>query len=79
LRWLKAANPHGDYTDTYLGEYAHLDGMIGRDAAKDVYPAILAFLDRTQCPRRAVPPTPAPTPTPPTISSPTPGPGAPRP
>jgi cholesterol oxidase len=49
IRWLKAKNPRGDYGHTHLREYAHLDGMVGRDASKDVYPAILDHLNRTQC------------------------------
>jgi hypothetical protein len=29
-----------------LPKYAHLDSLIGRDAARDVYPKIVAHLDR---------------------------------
>ena len=38
-------------TGSGLDDYAHLDGFIGRDAALDVYPGIVAHLDRTAAPR----------------------------
>ncbi len=50
IQWLKANNGSANYTYSFLPEYAHLDGMIGRDAARDVYPKILAHLHRTRRP-----------------------------
>jgi cholesterol oxidase len=51
LRWLRAHNDPSLYTGSELDDYAHLDGLIGRDAARDVYPGIAAHLDRTEAPR----------------------------
>jgi cholesterol oxidase len=47
---LRRANPEGDYTQITVPGYAHLDVVVGRDAARDVYPAVVAFLDRTARP-----------------------------
>src|SRR5262249_6347378 len=52
LRWLKEHNDPSLYTYKELPGYAHLDCFIGRDAAADVFPDIIEFLDRTQA-RRA--------------------------
>ena len=58
MQWLQENGP-GTYTSTYLPEYAHLDGMVGRNAVRDVYPEILAHLNRTQrTTRRPAGPTP---------------------
>ena len=45
LRWLREANPHGDYQREVLQGYAHLDAIVGFRAAVDVYPRIASFLD----------------------------------
>ena len=39
---------HGaeNYSRTVFDEYAHLDCFVGTDSARDVYPDILAQLDR---------------------------------
>ena len=46
LRWLKDCNPQGDYQREVLPGYAHLDAIIGANAATDVFPRITNFLDR---------------------------------
>lgn len=46
LRWLRDANPQGDYQREVLHGYAHLDAIIGTKAATEVYPRIVNFLDR---------------------------------
>jgi len=45
LEWLRAANPPELYERVVIEGYAHLDGFIGRDAARDVYPTMLAHLE----------------------------------
>ena len=47
LEWLRAHNDPELYSCSWLADYAHLDGLVGRDAARDVFPAIVAHLDRT--------------------------------
>jgi cholesterol oxidase len=47
LRWLTDANGPGLYSRHLLPGYAHLDAVIGRDAARDVYPLILSHLEQT--------------------------------
>jgi len=46
LRWLRDANPQGDYQREVLPGYAHLDAIVGTKAATEVYPRIVNFLDR---------------------------------
>ncbi|HEX6568559.1 MAG TPA: GMC family oxidoreductase N-terminal domain-containing protein [Acidimicrobiales bacterium] len=46
LRWLQTANEPTLYERVVLPGYAHLDALIGRDAAKDVFPALTRHLDR---------------------------------
>jgi cholesterol oxidase len=46
LRWLRTANDPTLYERVVLPGYAHLDALIGRDAAADVFPRISAHLDR---------------------------------
>ncbi len=50
--WLQANNAPSLYTREVLDEYAHLDGIVGKHAVRDVYPKIRAHLDRTQPPHR---------------------------
>ena len=45
LAWLRAANPSELYQRVVIAGYAHLDGFIGRDAVRDVYPTMLAHLE----------------------------------
>jgi cholesterol oxidase len=45
MRWLEAANGSSLYRRVYLPEYAHLDGFVGRNAERDVYPLIVDHLD----------------------------------
>jgi len=40
-------NPGGSYAFRELEEYGHLDPVIGKDAADDVYPIVLEHLERT--------------------------------
>ena len=47
LAALRRANPDGPYTREVVAGYAHLDCFIGRDAARDVFPRLISFLDRT--------------------------------
>ena len=47
LDWLRAHNDPALYSCSWLADYAHLDGIIGRDAAIDVFPSVLAHLDAT--------------------------------
>ena len=44
--WLSEANGPELYERVVIPDYAHLDGFIGRDAARDVYPTMLSHLDR---------------------------------
>lgn len=46
LRWLENSNPGVDYDRKELREYAHLDGIIGRNANRDVYPLVLEHLEK---------------------------------
>jgi cholesterol oxidase len=46
LRWLQAANEPSLYERLVLPGYAHLDALVGRDAATEVFPALRAHLDR---------------------------------
>ena len=48
LRWLKGANEPGLYRRVVLTDYAHLDGFIGRDAARDVFPHMVEHLERSR-------------------------------
>ena len=52
VAFLQEKNPtvaaQGYYTADFLPTYSHLDTMIGRNAARDVYPLILRQLDRHQ-------------------------------
>lgn len=48
VQWLRDRNGPGLYERKVLREYAHLDGFIGRDAHRDVFPDILDHLDRYQ-------------------------------
>lgn len=43
--WLEKNNPGGHYGRLVLPGYGHLDTVLGRDAARDVFPAIAAFFD----------------------------------
>jgi cholesterol oxidase len=45
LQWLEAANGKGKYRRVVLDDYAHLDGFIGRNADRDVFPHILEHLE----------------------------------
>ncbi len=51
--WLRAANGTELYERVVVRGYAHLDGFIGRDAVRDVYPTMLAHLDANQNPVRS--------------------------
>jgi cholesterol oxidase len=46
LRWLQTANEPSLYERAVLPGYAHLDALIGRDAARDVFPVLTEHLDR---------------------------------
>jgi cholesterol oxidase len=46
LRWLQTANEPSLYERLVLPGYAHLDALIGRDAADDVFPHLSRHLDR---------------------------------
>jgi cholesterol oxidase len=46
LRWLQTANEPSLYERLVLPDYAHLDALIGRDAADDVFPHLSGHLDR---------------------------------
>jgi cholesterol oxidase len=50
LRWLENSNPAVPYRRRELKEYAHLDGIIGRDAHRDVYPFVLEHLEDLERP-----------------------------
>ncbi|MEV0720219.1 GMC family oxidoreductase N-terminal domain-containing protein [Asanoa sp. NPDC050611] len=47
LHWLTQANGPGPCERVVLPGYAHLDALIGKDAARDVYPVIAAHLATT--------------------------------
>jgi cholesterol oxidase len=51
VTWLRRHNGPQNYTLQVLPGYAHLDALIGRDVAHDVFPDILDHLDRYQQPR----------------------------
>jgi cholesterol oxidase len=46
LRWLQTANEPSLYERVVLPGYAHLDALVGRSAATDVYPLLSDHLDR---------------------------------
>jgi len=48
LAWLRAAHPNSEtlHEALVLDDYAHLDGLVGRNAATDVFPHIIDHLDR---------------------------------
>ena len=46
LLWLQAANDPALYERIVLQDYAHLDALVGRDAARDVFPHISEHLGR---------------------------------
>jgi cholesterol oxidase len=48
LDWLKQHNGPKNYTSKVLAGYAHLDTLVGRDVARDVFPDILEHFDRYQ-------------------------------
>jgi cholesterol oxidase len=48
VEWLRRSNGPENYTLSVLPEYAHLDALIGRDVAHDVFPEIIDHLDRHQ-------------------------------
>ena len=47
VAWLRRANGPGLYDRRVLKGYAHLDTLIGRNAARDVFPHIIDFFNRT--------------------------------
>ena len=47
VAWISERHGLGSTTYLELPEYAHLDTMVGRNAVREVYPAILAHLDAT--------------------------------
>lgn len=48
LKWLRAAHPNSAelHEVLVLDDYAHLDGLVGRNAASEVFPHIIDHLDR---------------------------------
>jgi len=48
LAWLRRHNGPQNYTLRVLPDYAHLDALIGRDVAHDVFPDIIEHLDHYQ-------------------------------
>jgi cholesterol oxidase len=48
MEWLVAHNGPALYERAFLPDYAHLDGFVGRNADKDVYPIIVQHLDAHQ-------------------------------
>ncbi len=48
IEWLSLHNGGDDYTVDWLPEYAHLDTLIGRDAARDVFPKVLNHFENHQ-------------------------------
>jgi cholesterol oxidase len=48
LSWLRQHNGPKNYTLQVLPDYAHLDALVGRDVAHDVFPDIIDHLDRYQ-------------------------------
>jgi cholesterol oxidase len=49
-QWLRNANGPNLYERHLMRGYAHLDGLLGRDAHNDVFPSILNFLEKTAVP-----------------------------
>ncbi len=45
LEWLRSHHDPELFDLLYLPDYAHLDGLVGKDAARDVFPRIIAHLD----------------------------------
>jgi cholesterol oxidase len=48
VTWLRRHNGPQNYTLRVLPDYAHLDALVGRDVAHDVFPDIIDHLDRYQ-------------------------------
>ncbi|KQP12792.1 GMC oxidoreductase [Pseudorhodoferax sp. Leaf267] len=48
--WLAHFNDPALYRRQVFGGYAHMDLFVGRDAARDIYPWLIAELARTSCP-----------------------------
>jgi cholesterol oxidase len=46
LRWLQSRNEPTLYKRLLLPRYAHLDALIGRSAARDVYPKLTEHLNQ---------------------------------
>ncbi len=46
FRWLRAANDPGYYERIVLPGYAHLDALVGKSAATDVFPHLSEHIDR---------------------------------
>jgi cholesterol oxidase len=46
LRWLQESNDAALYERVVIPGYAHLDALVGRDAARDVFPIVSGHLDR---------------------------------
>jgi cholesterol oxidase len=46
LRWLQTANESSLYERVVLPGYAHLDALVGRNAATEVFPSLSEHLDR---------------------------------
>ena len=55
LAWLQEANGSSPYERIVLPGYAHLDALLGKNAASDVFPRVLAALDRHAVARRPTP------------------------
>jgi cholesterol oxidase len=50
VSWLRSHNDPTLYDYVELPDYAHLDCLVGRDSARDVYPVIVEHLDRSNPP-----------------------------
>ncbi len=50
LAWLRRHHDDSLFELLHLEEYAHLDGIVGTNAATDVYPSVIAHLDRFNAP-----------------------------
>ena len=48
LAWLRNHHDSSLFELLYLDDYAHLDGFVGRNADRDVYPRVIAHLDAHQ-------------------------------
>ncbi|XP_078687058.1 uncharacterized protein LOC144919476 [Branchiostoma floridae x Branchiostoma belcheri] len=44
------ANPNQDYAHVIIPDYGHIDGIIGQNAARDVFPHILEALEKHAMP-----------------------------